>query len=82
MFTASAKMPGENNKEYSYRVIKEAIMTLKLKPGQSISEIELAEALQISRTPIREVMAKLLEEYFVEVKPQIGTYNENKSTIN
>jgi GntR family transcriptional regulator, rspAB operon transcriptional repressor len=74
MFTASAKMPGENNKEYSYRVIKEAIMTLKLKPGQSISEIELAEALQISRTPIREVMAKLREEHLVEVKPQVGTY--------
>jgi len=74
MFTVSTRLPGENNKDYSYRVIKEAIMTLELKPGQTISEIELAEALQISRTPIREVMAKLREEYLVEVLPQVGTY--------
>jgi DNA-binding GntR family transcriptional regulator len=74
MFTISARLPGENNKDYSYRVIKEAIMTLELQPGQTISEVELAEALQISRTPIREVMAKLREEYLVEVLPQVGTY--------
>ena len=30
--------------------------------------------LNISRTPIREVMAKLKEEYLVEVLPQVGTY--------
>lgn len=74
MFTISPKLPGENNKDYSYRVIREAIMSLKLEPGQSISEIELAEALDISRTPIREVMAKLREEHLVEVIPQVGTY--------
>jgi len=74
MFTVSAKLPGENNRNYSYRVIKEAIMSLQLKPGQSISEIELAELLQISRTPIREVMAKLREEHLVDVIPQVGTY--------
>ncbi|MCQ6275660.1 GntR family transcriptional regulator [Bacillus sp. V3B] len=74
MFTVSARLSGENNKDYSYRVIKDAIMYLELQPGQTISEIELAEALQISRTPIREVMAKLREEYLVEVFPQVGTY--------
>lgn len=74
MFAVSAKLPGENNKDYSYRIIKEAIMTLQLEPGKCISEVELAEALQISRTPIREVMAKLREENLVEVYPQVGTY--------
>ncbi|WP_042454028.1 GntR family transcriptional regulator [Neobacillus dielmonensis] len=74
MFTVTAKLPGENNRDYSYRVIKEAIMALELKPGQTISEIELAEALQLSRTPIREVLAKLREEHLVEVIPQVGTY--------
>lgn len=49
-------------------------MSLELYPGQAISEIELAESLQISRTPIREVMAKLKEENLVEVIPQVGTY--------
>ena len=74
MFTVLERLRGENNKDYSYRVIKEAIMSLELKPGQAISEIELADMLNISRTPIREVMAKLKEEYLVEVLPQVGTY--------
>ncbi|WP_428910728.1 GntR family transcriptional regulator [Niallia sp. Krafla_26] len=74
MFTITARLPGENNKEYSYRVIKEAIMGLELKPGQHFSEIELAEALQISRTPIREVMTNLKEDHLVEVLPQVGSY--------
>lgn len=74
MFTLLERLPGENNRDYSYRVIKEAIMTLELEPGQCISEQELAEVLNISRTPIREVMAKLREEHLVEVVPQVGTY--------
>ena len=41
MFKGSVRLAGENNKEYSYRVIKEGIMSLKLKPGQAISEVEL-----------------------------------------
>ena len=49
-------------------------MSLQLKPGQSISEVELAEALNLSRTPIREVLAKLREEHLVVVIPQVGTY--------
>ncbi|MCQ6278800.1 GntR family transcriptional regulator [Bacillus sp. EB600] len=74
MLTVSKRLTGENNKDYSYRIIKEAIMSLELQPGKAISEIELAEALHLSRTPIREVMAKLREEYLVEVFPQVGTY--------
>ena len=74
MFTIPPRKPGENNKEYSYRVIRNAIMFLELKPGQVISEVELAQMLQISRTPIREVLGKLREENLVEVIPQVGTY--------
>ncbi len=74
MVTISPKLPGENNKEYAYRIIKDSIMTLKLEPGQAISEVEFAEALNISRTPIREVLSKLREEHLVEVIPQVGTY--------
>lgn len=74
MFSISEKLPSENNREYSYRVLKNAIMSLELYPGQFISEIDLAEKLQISRTPIREVLAKLREEHLVDVIPQVGTY--------
>jgi len=74
MFTVDKRKSGENNKNYSYRVIKDAIMFLELKPGQAISEVELAEALKISRTPIREVLMQLREENLIEVIPQVGTY--------
>ena len=74
MVTVSPRIPGENNKDYSYRVIKESIMHLELEPGQAISEVELAQVLNISRTPIREVLSKLREEHLVEVIPQVGTY--------
>lgn len=74
MLTVSARLSGENNKAYAYRIIKEGIMFLELKPGQAISEIELAETLSLSRTPIRESLAKLGEENLVEVIPQVGTY--------
>lgn len=60
--------------EYAYRSVKDAIMSLRLHPGQAISEVELAASLQTSRTPIRRVMTKLKEENLVEVYPQIGTY--------
>jgi DNA-binding GntR family transcriptional regulator len=74
LLTVTNRLSGENNKDYAYRVIKEGIMSLELKPGQAISEIELAEALNLSRTPIREVLAKLREENLVVVIPQVGTY--------
>lgn len=68
------RAPGEYMKEYAYRLVKEAIMSLQLQPGQSISEVELASFFQTSRTPIRAVMTKLKEENLVDVYPQIGTY--------
>ncbi|REK74186.1 GntR family transcriptional regulator [Paenibacillus paeoniae] len=74
MMKVTPKLSGENNKEYAYRVIKENMMSLQLQPGQEISEIDLAASLQLSRTPVREVLSKLKEEHLVEVYPQVGTY--------
>ncbi|NGZ76875.1 GntR family transcriptional regulator [Saccharibacillus alkalitolerans] len=74
MLSGTSRLPGENGKDYAYRVIRENIMNLNLKPGQAISEVDLAAALQLSRTPVREVMSRLKEEYLVDVIPQVGTY--------
>ena len=64
----------ETGKEYAYRVLKENIMSLELKPGELLSELELAEKLNLSRTPIREVIMRLKSDNLIEVKPQSGTY--------
>lgn len=68
------KKEKENSKDYAYRVLKDNIMTLNLKPGELLSEAELSEKLGISRTPIREVLMRLKNEHLIEVKLQTGTY--------
>ena len=49
-------------------------MILNLKPGDLINESELASSLNLSRTPIREVLMKLKAEKLIQVRPQVGTY--------
>lgn len=68
------RKPKETNKEYAYRVLKTNIMHLTLKPGDALSEAELGELLGLSRTPIREIIMQLKQEYLIEVVPQTGTY--------
>jgi len=54
----------------AYEAIRDAIITLQLKPGQAIMESELAEQFQISRTPIREALQLLIAEQLIQVLPQ------------
>ncbi len=68
------KKKSENNRQYTYRVLKENIMNLNLKPGEGISEIELANILNVSRTPIREAISTLKAKNLVKVIPQKGTF--------
>ena len=68
------KLDKETSKEYVYRVLKDNIMSLELSPGEILSESDLSKKLNVSRTPIREVLIKLKAEKLIEVKPQAGTY--------
>lgn len=63
----------ENNKQYIYRILKENIMNLVLPPGEAISEIEISETLNVSRTPVREAIVRLSEEKLIQVFPQKGS---------
>lgn len=64
----------ENTRQYIYRVLKENIMNLNLKPGEAIGEIELSKVLNVSRTPLREAIVQLIEEKLLEVFPQKGSF--------
>lgn len=66
------KMRG-STRAYSYNLVKERILHLELKPGTKISEKEIADELQVSRTPVREAFMKLAEEELLEIIPQSGT---------
>lgn len=48
------------------------IVTLKIAPGASVSETELALALGIGRTPIREALQRLAREGLVAILPRRG----------
>ena len=52
------------------RRIKDLIMHHVLKPGQKISEDELAGMLQTSRTPVREALRKLSGDGLVTIYPK------------
>lgn len=56
-----------------YEQLMIAIRDLRLPPGASLSETELSEQLQVSRTPLREAIARLVEVGLVTVVPQVGT---------
>ena len=64
------KLPGENGRQYAYRVLFDAIMTLEFPPGMLLVDAELSQALLISRTPIREAIVSLTESKLVDVHPQ------------
>ena len=54
--------------------IRQAIVQLRLRPGNLLSEAEVARQLGVSRQPVREAFIKLAEIGLVEVRPQRGTF--------
>lgn len=64
--------PKESNREYALRIIKDNIINLTLKPGQMISEQEIASDLHLSRTPVHEAMQELSTTKIIQVMPQRG----------
>lgn len=64
---------GENNRAYACRVLRMNIMTLRLQPGEMLNEGELAQLLQMSRTPVHEAITTLRNDWLVEIFPQRGT---------
>ncbi|MBW7459987.1 GntR family transcriptional regulator [Paenibacillus sepulcri] len=61
-------------RDYVHDTLKKNIMELKLEPGRFISEKEVVEALQVSRTPVREAFVKLSQEELIETIPQKGSF--------
>jgi DNA-binding GntR family transcriptional regulator len=49
-----------------YRELKRQILNLELKPGERIYEPAMAAALQVSRTPLREAIRRLISEDLLE----------------
>ena len=72
MTDALAPGPRDSASARVYRILKEQILSCQLPPGSSLIEGRLAETLEVSKTPIREALAMLIHEGFVEVLPRQG----------
>ncbi|TCT15527.1 GntR family transcriptional regulator [Natranaerovirga pectinivora] len=56
-----------------YTRLKDEILSLKIKPGQSIGEIEIANRFNVSRTPVRDAFKRLEYENLLEIRAHKGT---------
>jgi len=56
----------------AYTAIKEKLIYLEIKPGEKVLETELAKALNVSRTPIREALLMLEHEKLVVCSDSLG----------
>ena len=60
---------GEGAK-FVYEILRDEIIDLTLPPGSPIDEIQLAERLSMSRTPIREALVRLAGDGLVTTLPK------------
>lgn len=56
----------------AYRQLEEMIVTLRLAPGEVLSEQALSQELGIGRTPIREALQRLSREGLITILPRKG----------
>ncbi len=58
--------------EIAYNALRESILTFKLVPGITYSELKVAEDLGLSRTPIREALLRLSAQGLITFLPRKG----------
>ncbi|KAB2851110.1 MAG: GntR family transcriptional regulator [Hyphomicrobiaceae bacterium] len=70
------KLEGERPATIAERIVaalRQAIVTLRLKPGMALSEQDLAEKFKVSRQPVREAFIRLGSSGLIAVRPQRAT---------
>ncbi len=68
------RAPGTPARIQVYAALRQAIVRGELEPGRQLSENALASNLGVSRTPVREALARLRDDRLVEIVPQLGTF--------
>jgi DNA-binding GntR family transcriptional regulator len=64
----------ESLAESTVKRLRQAIVSGDLELGQPLSERQLAELLEVSKTPVREALAQLRLEGLVRILPQRGAF--------
>jgi GntR family transcriptional regulator, rspAB operon transcriptional repressor len=58
----ASKKAYKSRQQRAYKYVKNQILNLEYKPSQNVTDVEIAEKLDISRTPVREAMVRLEQE--------------------
>ena len=66
-------------REIVYEELKRQILVGEIAPGTRMMEVELADVMGVSRTPVREAIRKLEKEGLVTIEPRKGAYASNIS---
>lgn len=61
-------------REAVFEAVRDAIISGVLSPGERLMEVQLAEEMGVSRTPVREAIRKLETEGFIAMMPHKGAY--------
>jgi DNA-binding GntR family transcriptional regulator len=61
-------------REVVFEYLRTSILNGELEPGERLMELQLADQLGVSRTPVREAIRKLELEGLVEMVPRKGAY--------
>jgi DNA-binding GntR family transcriptional regulator len=65
------------NTQLVYEQLREMIIALKIAPGSRITETQLADYFQVSRTPIRAALQRLESEGFLSIRAKQGCFIRN-----
>jgi len=60
--------------DFAYQTIKSKILSLEYEPGLRLKEVQLAQKLELTRTPIREAFIKLERERLLTIYPNKGAF--------
>lgn len=61
----------------AYLALRDRLITLQIRPGEPIDDVEIAHQLEVGRTPIREALKRLQDDRLVIAYPRRGTFATN-----
>jgi len=71
--TATDIVPRRHGGRHIYETLRQQILSAQLKPGEPLDEISLAERFDLSRSPVRDALARLVSEGLVVSLPNRTT---------